>query len=195
MKTWFDQPAKRRARRIHRFKKARQVAPRPAGGLLRSVVRCPTQRYNRKVRAGRGFSMEELKQAGINKKLARTVGIAVDHRRRNKSMEGLQANVQRLKEYRARLILFPRKKGKRLAGEAGEEDIKVAQQLKGKPILPIQRLEKSETGTVRPISEDDRAGDLFWKQRQERVQAKLVGKKEKRAKQKAEEDDSKKGKG
>lgn len=47
--------------------------------------------------------------AGINKRFARTIGISVDPRRRNKSTESLQANVQRLKEYRSKLILFPRK--------------------------------------------------------------------------------------
>lgn len=47
--------------------------------------------------------------AGIHKKYARTIGISVDPRRRNKSTEALQANVQRLKEYRSKLILFPRK--------------------------------------------------------------------------------------
>lgn len=50
-----------------------------------------------------------LQAAGIHKKTARTIGIAVDHRRRNRSTESLQANVQRLKEYRSKLILFPRK--------------------------------------------------------------------------------------
>lgn len=47
--------------------------------------------------------------AGIHKKVARTIGIAVDPRRRNKSTESLQVNVQRLKEYRSKLILFPKK--------------------------------------------------------------------------------------
>lgn len=50
-----------------------------------------------------------LQAAGIHKKTARTIGISVDPRRRNKSTESLQANVQRLKEYRSKLILFPRK--------------------------------------------------------------------------------------
>lgn len=50
-----------------------------------------------------------LQAAGIHKKTARTIGIAVDSRRRNRSTESLQANVQRLKEYRSKLILFPRK--------------------------------------------------------------------------------------
>lgn len=47
--------------------------------------------------------------AGIPKKLAPTIGIAVDHRRRNRSLESLQANVQRLKTYKAKLVVFPRR--------------------------------------------------------------------------------------
>jgi large subunit ribosomal protein L13e len=42
-------------------------------------------------------------------KKATKMGIAVDHRRRNANEEGLELNVQRLKEYKAKLILFPRK--------------------------------------------------------------------------------------
>jgi hypothetical protein len=47
-------------------------------------------------------------EAGIHASLAPTIGIAVDHRRRNKSLEGLQANVARLKAYRSNLVIFPR---------------------------------------------------------------------------------------
>ena len=47
--------------------------------------------------------------AGIPKKLAPTIGIAVDHRRKNRSLESLQANVQRLKTYKAKLVVFPRR--------------------------------------------------------------------------------------
>jgi hypothetical protein len=47
--------------------------------------------------------------AGIPKKLAPTIGISVDHRRKNKSLEGLQTNVQRLKTYKAKLVIFPRR--------------------------------------------------------------------------------------
>lgn len=50
--------------------------------------------------------------AGIPKKLAPTVGISVDHRRRNRSLEGFQTNVQRLKTYKAKLVVFPRVPGK-----------------------------------------------------------------------------------
>lgn len=61
VKTWFDQPGRKKRRRRKRLEKAAKVAPRPVAGLLRPVVRCPTFKYNTKVRAGRGFTFEELK--------------------------------------------------------------------------------------------------------------------------------------
>lgn len=48
-------------RRKARQAKARRIAPRPVAGPLRPQVRCPTMRYHTKVRAGRGFTLEELK--------------------------------------------------------------------------------------------------------------------------------------
>ena len=59
-----------------------------------------------------------LQQANIPRKLAPTIGIAVDHRRRNRSLESLQSNTQRLKEYRSKLILFPRKASKPKKGDS-----------------------------------------------------------------------------
>ena len=41
--------------------KAQQVFPRPVAGALRPVVSGQTVRYNMKKRAGRGFTLEELK--------------------------------------------------------------------------------------------------------------------------------------
>nr|XP_060614622.1 large ribosomal subunit protein eL13-like [Anolis sagrei ordinatus] len=92
--TWFNQPARKIRRRKARQAKAFRIAPRPVSGTIRPVVRCPTVRYHTKVWAGRGFSLEELRMAGINKKFARMIGIAVDPRRRNRSTEALQTNVQ-----------------------------------------------------------------------------------------------------
>jgi large subunit ribosomal protein L13e len=109
VKTWFNQPARKQRRRIARQKKAAKIFPRPTAGPLRPIVQCQTLKYNMKSRAGRGFTLEELKAAGIPKKLAPTIGISVDHRRKNKSLEGLQANVQRLKTYKAKLVIFPRR--------------------------------------------------------------------------------------
>jgi large subunit ribosomal protein L13e len=61
VKTWFDQPGRKKSRRIARIQKAASIAPRPVDGLLRPAVRCPTIKYNTKLRAGRGFTLEELK--------------------------------------------------------------------------------------------------------------------------------------
>ena len=112
VKTWLHQPMQKKARRLRRQAKALQMFPRPAGGSLRPSVRANTQRYNMKTRIGRGFTKEELYAAGLDAGNARTIGIAIDHRRRNKSQEGLEANVQRLKQYLAKLVLFPRKSSK-----------------------------------------------------------------------------------
>merc|ERR1711912_101034 len=110
-KTWFNQPAKKVARRSARAAKAASVAPRPVAGSLRAVVQSPTFRYNAKARIGRGFTYEELKNAGLSATEAKQIGICVDSRRRNKSAENLQRNVQRLKEYQNKLVIL--KKGKK----------------------------------------------------------------------------------
>nr|CAX77649.1 putative ribosomal protein L13 [Schistosoma japonicum] len=136
IKTWFNQPARKERRRKARKAKAQRIAPRPASGPLRPIVNCPTFRYNMKVRAGRGFSLQEVRAAGLSPKFARTIGIAVDHRRRNVSVEGLQRNVSRLKAYKARLILFPLNPAKPQAMDAKADEVKKATQLH-RPILPI----------------------------------------------------------
>ena len=68
VKTWFNQPARKERRRKARSLKAAKVAPRPVK-TLRPIVRCPTFKYNIKDRAGRGFTLEELKGAGLTKKM------------------------------------------------------------------------------------------------------------------------------
>ena len=57
------------------------------------------------------FTLTELKAAGVTAQYARTIGVAVDHRRRNHSEESLAKNTLRLKEYLSKLILFPLKGG------------------------------------------------------------------------------------
>lgn len=61
VRTWFNQPGRKKRRRLARQKKALKIAPRPVAGPLRPIVHCPTFKYNSKVRAGRGFTLEELK--------------------------------------------------------------------------------------------------------------------------------------
>lgn len=58
-------PGRKLRRRNARLQKAARVAPRPVD-KLRPIVRCPTLKYNRRVRAGRGFSLAELKVFLIN---------------------------------------------------------------------------------------------------------------------------------
>lgn len=135
VKTWFDQPGAKKRRRAARAEKAARVAPRPVD-LLRPAVRGQTVKYNTKLRAGRGFTLEELKAAGVRRKEALTIGIAVDHRRKNRSEEGMAANVERLKAYKAALVVFPRRSTKPRKGDATAEEIQAATQLKGK-LFPI----------------------------------------------------------
>uniref|UniRef100_A0A5F9C8K2 60S ribosomal protein L13 n=1 Tax=Oryctolagus cuniculus TaxID=9986 RepID=A0A5F9C8K2_RABIT len=178
-----------RRRRKARQARARRIAPRPAAGPIRPIVRCPTVRYHTKVRAGRGFSLEELRVAGIHKKVARTIGISVDPRRRNKSTESLQANVQRLKEYRSKLVLFPRKPSAPKKGDSSAEELKLATQLTG-PVMPIRNVFKKEKARV--ITEEEKNFKAFASLRMARANARLFGIRAKRAKEAAEQDVEKK---
>ena len=73
--------------------------------------------------------IKNLQEAGIPRKLAPTVGIAVDPRRQNLSEESLKANVERLKEYKQRLVLFPRKVKQPKAGDAPKKEVDAAKQI------------------------------------------------------------------
>jgi large subunit ribosomal protein L13e len=91
IKTWFNQAGRKTRRAQNRVKKLKAVAPRPIG-LLRPAVHCPSIRYNSKIRLGRGFSLEELKKAGIPVIEAKQFGIAVDYRRTNRSLESIDVS-------------------------------------------------------------------------------------------------------
>uniref|UniRef100_A0A8B9SRL5 Large ribosomal subunit protein eL13 n=1 Tax=Anas platyrhynchos TaxID=8839 RepID=A0A8B9SRL5_ANAPL len=127
--------------------------------------------------------------AGINKRFARTIGISVDPRRRNKSTESLQANVQRLKEYRSKLILFPRKPSAPKKGDSSAEELKMATQLSG-PVMPIRNVFKREKARV--ITEEEKNFKAFASLRMARANARLFGIRAKRAKEAAEQDVEKK---
>ncbi|KAJ3007048.1 60S ribosomal protein L13 [Thoreauomyces humboldtii] len=188
VKTWFDQPGKKKSRRVARIQKAAQLAPRPVDGLLRPAVRGQTVKYNMKLRAGRGFTLEELKAAGIRRKEARSIGVSVDHRRKNRSVEGLESNVQRLKEYGARLIVFPKKANKPKKGDANAETVASATQLRGL-IAPI--VQSVDQDTERPIG-DKPTVHAYAMLRKARSDKKLKGIREARAKAAAEEEKAKK---
>ncbi|GLJ29300.1 hypothetical protein SUGI_0577710 [Cryptomeria japonica] len=174
-------------RRTARQKKAVKIFPRPTAGPLRPMVHGQTQRYNMKVRAGRGFSLEELKAAGIPKKLAPTIGISVDHRHRNRSLEGLQANVQRLKTYKAKLVVFPRSARKFKVGDSSPEELANATQVQG-TYLPIHQ-EKPSAELVK-VTDEMKSFKAYSKLRVERMNKRMAGTRLKRAAE-AEKDEKK----
>lgn len=182
VRTWFEQPMRKRRRRTNRIAKAARIAPRPTDGPLRPIVRCQTNKYNMHVRLGRGFSIEELKQAGIPLRFAPTIGIATDMRRKNRSVDAMQENVQRLKEYQTKLLVFPRNPAKPKAGEASKDDLAMISQFKG-TIIPIQKTKPSIE--VRPITAEDKAKNAYRSLRIERMNKRLEGARKKKAEEKA----------
>jgi len=119
VKLSLNQASRKKSRRLVRAKKAAALAPAPLQ-KLRPIVHCPTQKYSAKTRLGKGFTLEELKTAGLSPKYAMTIGIAVDYRRTNRSQESLDLNAARLNAYKANLVVL--KKG---------DDASALTQLKG----------------------------------------------------------------
>ena len=97
---------------------------------MRPAVRGQTNRYNCRLRLGRGFTVEELKAAGIHGiNYARSIGIAIDLRRKDTCSETQKMNTDRIKQYISRIILKPRKKGDKKAQvkEATQDQINSAE--------------------------------------------------------------------
>ena len=107
VKTWLNQAGRKNRRLQNRRARAAAIAPRPLD-KLRPSVRCQTIRYNHRPRLGRGFTLQEIKAAGLGAQFARSIGISVDHRRKDKSQEQFDLNKQRLSNYLSKLVLFPR---------------------------------------------------------------------------------------
>ncbi|KAL4833511.1 hypothetical protein H8958_021817 [Nasalis larvatus] len=162
-RTWFNQQV-RKIRRVRALQaKACRIASRPSQPIEASV--------------GQGFSLEELRVAGIHKKVARIIGIFVDPRRWNKST----ANVQRLKEYLSKLIFFL---------NSSAEELKLATQLTG-PVMPTQNVYKKEK--TRVVTEEKNV-KAFASLRMARANARLFGIRAKRAKEAAEQNVERKNK-
>uniref|UniRef100_A0A2K6JSV4 Large ribosomal subunit protein eL13 n=2 Tax=Rhinopithecus TaxID=542827 RepID=A0A2K6JSV4_RHIBE len=161
-RTWFNQ----QARKIRGVRALQAKACRIASGPSQPIV----SPYHTEASVGQGFSLEELRVAGIHKKVARIIGIFVDPRRWNKST----ANVQRLKEYLSKLIFFLRNSA---------EELKLATQLTG-PVMPIQNVYKKEK--TRVVTEEKNV-KAFASLRMARANARLFGIRAKSAKEAAEQ--------
>ena len=188
VKTFFNQPGRKRRRLDARKLKATKVFPRPLQPV-RPIVQSCSQRYSGRPRIGRGFTLDELKKANISEKFARSVGIAVDHRRKNRNTEAFKRNVDRLAAYKSKLVLLPRnpKKLKKAAKNStiAETDAKADGQVQNKTrdVIALPKVELKE----KPIKITP-AMKLFNPKvtlKLELVNQKWKGKREKRAKEEA----------
>jgi len=186
VRTWFDQPGRKLRRRQARKTKAATLGVRPLKPL-RPAVRAPTVRYNTKLREGRGFTFAELKEAGIGRKSARGLGIVVDHRRRNLSEEGKKLNVERLIDYRKRLIVFPKKAGKPKKGDSTGDDL-TAETTRLPPSLPDAYVHEAP----RKITAEEREFKAYRALRDNRANQRNEGKRKIRVAKKEEEEAAKK---
>ncbi|KAF8481252.1 60S ribosomal protein L13 [Russula ochroleuca] len=186
VKTWFDQPGRKLRRRNARKAKAATLGVRPLT-LLRPAVRGQTVRYNTKIREGRGFTLGELKEAGISRKTALGLGIVVDHRRRNSSVEGKTINIERLKAYKERLVVFPRKAGKPKKGDSSPDDLQAPTTRQTLPLPPPAVPEQP-----RKITEEEREFNAYKTLRNNRAETRFEGVRKIRAAKKEEEEAAKK---
>ena len=172
VKTWYNQPGRKKRRRTLRLKRAKLVAPNPTH-KLRPIVRGQTNKYNTKIKLGKGFTEKELKEAGIKGlAYARSLGIAVDLRRKDTSKETLDLNSGRIKEYLSRMILYPRNDKKpdkkpqvpeATADKLNSAEAKIQNTLKGVIELP-----KKEIGySFAPITDEMKNKNVYQIQRKE----------------------------
>lgn len=167
--------------------------------------RCSLQNWPH-VRSRVVFAVQAAK---IPRKFASTIGISVDHRRKNRSEEAFQANVARLKNYRSKLVIFPRKPTSQRAkkgnagvqrycvlmhvlGDATAEERKAAyEQNVSRDVLPVAL--PTRRVQARKITKEEQDRTVTAILRKALTDGKLWGVREQRAKKKAEAAASGKG--
>jgi large subunit ribosomal protein L13e len=90
-----------------------------------------------------------------------------------------------LKQYLGKLILFPLNAGKPKKNDAKPEETKLAVQLKER-VLPVKQRVAREK--ARPVNDADTKFQAFQALRMARADARLVGQRDKKAKQAAEDE-------
>jgi len=110
VRVWLNQAGRKSRRLTARRARAAASAPRPLD-RLRPTVRCQTIRYSHRPRLGKGFTLNEIRSVGLGVEFAKTIGITVDHRRKNRSQESFEANKARLTNYLSKLVLYPKHEG------------------------------------------------------------------------------------
>merc|ERR1712112_112992 len=129
--THFHLPFFAARRRSLRNSKSLQKGKRPLY-LLRPSVRCLTNKYDSRLRLGKGFTLLEIKTAGLTLQFCYDFGIKVDKRRKDQNEETLKRNVERLMEYKKRLVVKDNKNNKE-----DSEEYRSCEQIRDKEIIPI----------------------------------------------------------
>merc|ERR1711990_894543 len=188
VKCFFNAPAHKKIRREKRSKKAAALGVRPIN-KLRPLVFANTKKYGSKTKFGRGFSLAELAEAKLSQAFARSVGIAVDHRRHNRNAETMAQNVERLNNYKSKMILFPVRADHPKKGEIADssaDQLKSASQNASQAVVSLKR----STPRCKPeaLTQEMRDARVYQKLRQERINKRYRGKQEKAAKLAAEKE-------
>ena len=123
-----------------------------------------------------------MQAVGLTQAFARTVGIAVDHRRHNKNAETMATNVERLNQYKNKMILFPRRADKPKKGEINDstaDQLKNAVQNTAEGVFALPA--KSNEVELQKITPEMKNFRVYHKLRTERINRRYAGKREKTA--------------
>ena len=122
--------------------------------------------------------------------LPRQLASQWDHRRRNRCTESLQANVERLKLYMSKLLLFPKKSGAKgvKKGDTPRSELQNVAQNTLKEIIPVPKPQKRIK--ARAITEEEKSESAYKKLKKARTAAHYQGERIKKAKEAAAKADS-----
>lgn len=98
MRTSFKKPRKKIRRCLIRVKQTCVVS------CFLPIINKLTSNLTNGEKLGRGFTQAELKAAGIRCEIATSIGLALDHRRKNRNLVSLRRNTIRLISFTNRLF-------------------------------------------------------------------------------------------
>ncbi len=159
------------------------MSPRPTESL-RPVVRGQTQRYNRKIKLGRGFTLQEIREAKLGVAFCRSIGVSVDHRRKNRSVEGLELNKNRLLAYANKLALFPKHAGQMKKGLVNDSAKEVTESAAQVSQIALPKI--SNRAKAMELTKEMKDKKVYQVQKQEEMNMKWRGIREKRAREEAD---------